>query len=193
MFKQSSSGTIRNPTKAMTNAGIPVVCSLTSQSNPRTEEECLNSIKNNVRLYADVLGDAYRAQADAYCKYVDDTIKRVTAVTSTIPESQKPRVYYVRGQSPLTVHGAFNPTRWWVEMAGGNFVTKNVQTNTYTDVTMEQVVDWNPDVIFMGRVNNTAVIVNDPKWSGINAVKTNQVYVNPCGNFYADSGSRTVP
>jgi iron complex transport system substrate-binding protein len=177
-----------DPTKAMTEAGIPVVCSLASQSNPTTAEECMNSIKADVQLYASVLGPAYQAKADAYNKYLDDCIKRITAVTSAIPASQRPGVYYVRGPGALTVHGEFSNTRWWVEMAGGNFVTKAVPTNTYTDVTMEQVINWNPDVIFMGRVNNTALIVNDPKWSGINAVKNNKVYVNPYGNFYYDSG-----
>ena len=177
-----------DPIKAMTNAGISVIVSDASKSNPTTADEMQNAIKKNIQLMASVLGSAYQAQADAYCKYIDDTVKRVTAVTSTIPETEKPLVYYIRGQSPLTVHGAYSSTRWWVEMAGGNFVTKDIQTNTYTDVTMEQVIKWNPDVIFMGRVNNTSPVVEDIKWGGINAVKNGRVYINPCGEFYWDYG-----
>jgi iron complex transport system substrate-binding protein len=177
-----------DPIKAMSDAGISVIVSDASKSNPTTSQEFISAIKNNIQLFVNVLGKAYQARGDAYCKYIDDTVKRVTSVTSKIPENEKLSVYYVRGASPLTVHGAYSNTRFWVEMAGGKFVTKDVQTNTYTDVTMEQVISWNPDVIFMGRVNSTAIIVNDKKWSGINAVKNGKVYVNPRGEFYWDSG-----
>ena len=177
-----------DPMKAMTDAGIPVIVSTAQNSNPKTANECLTGIKNGIQLFASVLGDAYQAKADDYGKYIDDAVTRVTAVTSKIPDDQKPGVYYVRGPDALTVHGAYANTRYWVEMAGGKFVTKEVLTNTYASVTMEQVINWNPDVIFMGRVNNTALVVNDQKWSGINAVKNGKVYVNPCGNFYYDNG-----
>jgi iron complex transport system substrate-binding protein len=177
-----------DPIKSMTNAGISVIVASTPQSNPTTAQEFISYLKTNAQLYAAVLGPAYQAKADAYCKYIDDTVKRVTSVTSKIPENEKPRVYYVRGPGVLTVHGAFSNTRWWVEMAGGNFVSKEVNTNSYSDVPMEQVIKWNPDVIFMGRDNDTALIVKDPKWSDINAVKNNKVYVNPNGNFYWDFG-----
>ena len=172
---------------AMINAGLVVVSTGASQAGPMTADECTNAIKANVQLFAKVMGAAYQAKADDYCKYVDDIVTRVTAVSSKIPANQRLSVYYVRGPAALTAHGAYTNTRWWVELAGGNFVTKEV-LGVIINVTMEQVINWNPDVIFMGRSNTTALIMNDPKWSGIKAVRNWKTYVNPQGEFYWDSG-----
>ncbi|ADK14782.1 MULTISPECIES: hypothetical protein [Clostridium] len=38
-------------------------------------------------------------------------------------ESEKPKVYYVRGPDALTSHGRNSYTEWYVEMAGGTLVT----------------------------------------------------------------------
>jgi iron complex transport system substrate-binding protein len=51
---------------------------------------------------------------------------------------------------------------------------------------MEQVVQWNPEYIFMGRVNNVELITQDPAWSSIQAVKNGKVYVNLKGVGVAD-------
>jgi iron complex transport system substrate-binding protein len=177
--------------KKLTDSGISVFCTLASQSNPETREEWISSAQNAIKVLASALGDNAPANADAYCKYFDDTVKRITSVTSKIPEDKRPTVYYIRGtnaSSLLTTHGKYTSTRWWMEMAGANFVTKGVESNTNATVTMEQVISWNPEVIFMGRVNNTAAVLDDPKWSGIKAVKDGRVYLSPNGEYWWESG-----
>ena len=68
-------------------------------------------------------------------------------------------------------------------------VTKDITNGIVADVSMEQVVNWNPDIILMGRVATTDPVLKDSKWSAIKAVKNGKVYVNPGGAFYSDYGS----
>jgi iron complex transport system substrate-binding protein len=179
-----------DPTKAMTDAGIPVIATLAAQSNPPSLDEWLKAQKDSIRLYANVLGESYKAKAEAYCKYYDDTVKRITAVTNKIPDNQRPRVYYL-GHGYLNVTGEFSNTRWLVQMAGGNYVSKELKTNTVADVSIEQVTTWNPDYIFLGTFTDIAKITGDPQWSGINAVKNDKVYLSPQGEFKWDYGVET--
>ena len=76
-------------------------------------------------------------------------------------------------------------------MAGGKLVSQNISQQV-PDVTMEQVISWNPDIIIMGRMNNTQLVMNDPKWKDINAVKNGKVYVNPNGVMYWDYSSEGI-
>jgi iron complex transport system substrate-binding protein len=176
------------PLEAMSNAGIPALSSLASSSLPTSAEEYVAGMKKEVNLYAETLGKNAMSRADKYCKYLDEIIERVTSVTSTLSESNKPNVYYIRGPEILTTHGKYSNTRWYVEMAGGNMLSKDLEP-TIASVDVEQVITWDPDIIMMGRLASTDPVVNDPAWSEITAVKTGKVYVNPDGVFYWDYGS----
>jgi iron complex transport system substrate-binding protein len=176
------------PLEAMSNAGIPALSSLTSASSPVSADEYINGMKEEVRLYAEVLGQNALSKAEKYCDYLDNVIERVTSVTSKLAEGEKPKVYYIRGPEVLTTHGKYSNTRWYVEMAGGNMLSKDLEP-TIASVDIEQVIAWDPDIIMMGRLGSTDPVMSDPAWSTITAVKTGNVYVNPHGVFYWDYGS----
>ncbi|MDD5748846.1 MAG: ABC transporter substrate-binding protein [Actinomycetota bacterium] len=176
------------PLQAMTNAGIPALAALTSESALTTAENFIKGFKEETNLYAKVLGKDAESRAKKYFKYLDDVVERVTSVTKKLSESEKPRVYYVRGPELLSTHGKCSNTRWYVEMAGGNLVSKGLET-LIPSVSIEQVIAWDPDIILMGRLNSTEPIMKDPAWSRIKAVKNDKVYVNPNGVFYWDYSS----
>ncbi|MBU2513183.1 ABC transporter substrate-binding protein [bacterium] len=177
------------PVKKMSDSGIPVICALGSSTKPHTIDEFVLSVKNEVRLYGEVLGKEAQQRAREYSDYFDEKVNRVLSVTTKIPDSKKPKVYYVRGPDVLTTHGSGSNTQWYVEMAGGNLITKDTKIKNFGKVSIEQVLVWDPDIIMMGRLNSTDAIINSPKWKTITAVKKNQVYVNPQGHFYWDYGS----
>jgi iron complex transport system substrate-binding protein len=182
------------PLEKMTGSGIPVVVTqltLSPSQRPATIDQFRNVIKDEVRLFGNVLGPSAQQRADEYSAYFDQKADQILAVTSKIPDSQKPKVYYVRGPKALTTHGQYTYTYWWVTMAGCKLVSENV-SQTLTDVSMEQVVSWDPDIIIMGRVNNTNLITDDPKWKEVSAVKNGKVYVNPQGVMYWDYSSEGI-
>lgn len=177
------------PVSKMTSAGIPVITIQVSSGNPTNAKDFVNFEKQEVQVFGSVLGAEAKKKADDWCKYFDEKVNYVTSRTSKLKENEMPKVYYVRGPEALTVHGKNSYTEWYVEMAGGNLVTKNTPKEIMDTVTMEQVIVWNPDVILMGRVDNTELITKDPKWENVKAVKDGKVFVNPDGVFSWDYSS----
>jgi len=59
-------------------------------------------------------------------------------------------------------------------------------------VTIETIMEWDPDIIFMGRMNDTAIITENEAWSGITAVENGAVYLCPSGVFNWDYSGEGV-
>lgn len=180
------------PLQNMTAANIPVVVTQQSTHNPSSVKEFQAYAKKEVSVFANSLGGQAPAAAKQWESYFDFKIKYVTSRTAKLTDAEKPKVYYVRGPDALTSHGRNSYTEWYVEMAGGILVTKDSKEEMMTHPSMEDVLKWNPDVIFMGRVDNTALIYNDPKWQTVKAVQDKKVYVNPDGVCSWDYGSQGV-
>lgn len=51
----------------------------------------------------------------------------------------------------------------------------------YAEVTLEQVCEWNPEVIFVQDryIDDLDIIKSDPGWAEVDAVKNNKLYVAP--------------
>lgn len=179
----------KQPVDKMMAAGIPVIATQVSSGNPTSAKDFVEFQKKEVQIFGNVLGPEAKQKADQWCAYFDEKVNYVMSRTGKLKASEKPSVYYVRGPEALTVHGRNSYTEWYIEMAGGDLVSKNTAKEILDTVTMEQVLAWNPDVIFMGRVDNTDLIMKDPKWSDIKAVKDGKVYVNPNGVMVWDYSS----
>ncbi|WP_337237849.1 ABC transporter substrate-binding protein, partial [Proteus faecis] len=52
------------------------------------------------------------------------------------------------------------------------------------DVSLEQVIHANPDVIVTMYARDTEIIKNAPEWQSISAVREGRVYTNPKGLFW---------
>ena len=177
------------PIQSMTAAGIPVISTVANDKEPATMAGFIAFRKQEVQTYASVLGPEAQARADEYNAYFDEKVNYVTSRTGNLTDAQKPKVYYVEGPSSLNTFGANSYPQRYIELAGGIAVTQNITPQGVATVTMEQILQWNPDVVFMGRVNNTSLIMNDPKWKDVNAVKNGSVYVNPNGVMVWDYGA----
>ena len=188
--------------KAMTAAGIPVICSVGNNTS-------IESLKTLLNVYAQVLGTPEAIQkAQDYAAYFDQKESYVTSITSNISDSQKPKVYVTSG-IPLRTRGGNSIMRDTVEKAGGIYVAKDAPQGTNT-ISYEQLLQWNPDIIIIDHApdlpdpsssatSNTSdasaiydQIMNDPQMQSINAVKNHQVYVSPTGAFFWDAGQQGI-
>ena len=73
-----------------------------------------------------------------------------------------------------------------IDIAGGdNVADPSSQGNTSTgvQVSIEQVIKWNPDVIITTEPDFYAKVYSDPNWGQINAVKNKEVYLSPQSPF----------
>lgn len=175
--------------KQITDLGIPVV---------QLKITDLESLKECVRLTGTIVGGEAKANAEKYISYLDEKMKMISEVTSKIPQDQKPKILHIASFSPLTVDGTDAIITSGIEIAGGINVADITGKSKTTS--LEQVFQWNPDMILMGRVlsgnglNNSAQvsdtdaskIMNDPIWNQLNAVKAGKVFINPDGGFSWD-------
>jgi iron complex transport system substrate-binding protein len=148
-------------------AKVPVVC-ISAGNSPQ-------EFYKGLRLVAKILGR--EAQAENVIAYFQ---AKIQDATNRIPKNQSaPRVYLADWAYRYGV-GWTTSTYWPLEVAGGTNVAKEAGLNTtYFEVSKEQIIQWNPDIIFIhgykGR-SSAEAIMNDPALKSVKAVKHGKVY-----------------
>ncbi|MBV7388753.1 ABC transporter substrate-binding protein [Pasteurellaceae bacterium TAE3-ERU1] len=157
-------------------AGIPAVLVMFQD---------FDGLRKSVQITADVLGEKAQKVAKEYIKVLDDNIQYVSDKVSTISEKDRPTVLHiVAGNNLLRVDGGKSMIGDWITTAGGKNALPD-QANM-ADVTMEEIVRVNPDVIIVDndpKGEGVAKVMSDEVWKSINAVKNGRVYANPLGVF----------
>jgi iron complex transport system substrate-binding protein len=131
------------------------------------------------RLVGKVLGK--EEEAEELISFMEEEIAKVTEVTSEIPDDEKPKVYLMfwpsGGRVTRTVAN-YEP----LDIAGGINVAKGWTSAPYSvDVSKEQIIKWNPDIIlvhshFFHQISIEDVVFSDPVLQTTNAVKNRTVY-----------------
>jgi iron complex transport system substrate-binding protein len=118
------------------------------------------------------------AQADAMVKDVFQQRALVARRLHDIPEDQQVRVYMANPD--LTTYGSGKYTGLMMQHAGAvNVAAKDIQG--FKQVSIEDVLKWNPAVIFVQERYPDVVqqILTSPQWQAIDAVKHKRVYLMP--------------
>jgi iron complex transport system substrate-binding protein len=109
-----------------------------------------------------------------YCfRTLDVITNRIAGVTA----AQRPRVYYARGPRGLTtgLGGSINVET--IELLGHNVAGGT--SGGLANVSLEQVLLWNPDVIVTIDRQFAETVRGDPAWTGVKAVKDGRVHLSP--------------
>lgn len=180
-------------TPVLEEAGIPYVVTQCSGAVPYSEVEgFLDFQKAEVMAIANAFGDGAEIQGQDWCDYFDEKVNYVRSRTDSIPEDERPIVYYARSDEGLVTFSQNSYPHYLVELAGGYYVAKDTPVEMNSNLTIEKIMEWNPDIIFMGRMNDTAIITENPAWSGIKAVEDGAVYLCPSGVFNWDYSGESV-
>jgi len=171
-------------------AGIRTACGFSPQKRPGTIEKYSDNFKRQMSFFGELLGADAKIRADRYCEYFDKKTGQIRSITSKINPEDRPAVYYGgRAGNPLSSQGKASVMHWNTEISGGNFLTRSMDNN-FVEVNMEQILSWDPDVIFLGGFCSSADIVKDnPAWASLRAVKNGKVYLIPQGVFSWDFAS----
>ncbi|MCP1104636.1 ABC transporter substrate-binding protein [Serratia nevei] len=168
-------------------AGIPVVAvSLRREAadqagkmNPRLGDEdraYTLGLQDGIRLIGQVMGR--QPQAEALIKDVIQQRALVAERLRDLPENQRVRVYMANPD--LTTYGAGKYTGLMMRHAGAvNVAAKEIQG--FKQVSIEDVLKWNPAVIFVQERYPDVVkqILTSAQWQPIDAVKNKRVYLMP--------------
>ncbi|WP_410016794.1 ABC transporter substrate-binding protein [Sodalis sp. C49] len=169
------------------SAGIPVIAVSLRQDQPgeqgklnpamTDEEEAYNQgLRQGIRLIAEVVNR--RDQGEALINYTFSARARTDDRLKDIPADKRIRVYMANPE--LTTYGAGKYTGLMMRHAGALNVAA-ASISGFKQVSMEQVLAWDPQVIFVqDRYPEVVQQINgDPAWQSVDAVKHHRVYLMP--------------
>ena len=118
-----------------------------------------------------------QAEAERFARHAEDTFKAVAGRIASIAPNARPRVYYARGPRGLVtgLGGSINVET--IEILAQNVAGAN--RGGLANVSIEQVLLWNPDVIVTIDQDFAASVRHDPAWASIKAVRDNRVHLSP--------------
>lgn len=165
-------------------AGIPAVGFSTTIAQYNTIETVNSWIK--------LLGEIFQQEdkAAGITEYGREVYNQIQVRVKDIPKKDKPRVLilfkYSDTQCQTSGRNFFG--QFWCDATGAVNVASSL--NGMADINMEQVYEWNPDIIYITNFsrytpedlyNNKALSRHD--WSGVKAVKEHRVYKYPLGMY----------
>ncbi|OCG07556.1 hypothetical protein A9G13_04800 [Gilliamella sp. wkB178] len=141
------------------------------------EETTYNEgLKEGILLIGEVLNA--QSEAKSLIDYVFKNRQIVTEHLKNIPPEKRIRVYMANPD--LTTYGSGKYTGLMMEHAGAiNVAATTIQG--FKQVTIENVMQWNPQVIFVQNRYPQVVdsILADSLWQNIDAVKQKRIYLMP--------------
>jgi iron complex transport system substrate-binding protein len=145
----------------------------------------IEGMKKHIAAVGSVLGK--EKEATDLNSFIDNEVKKVTDISSTIPDSEKKKVYYAtrgamkgfydakEGRDFTRTDNKYEP----MTLAGGINVAKDAADGN-VNVGIEQIIAWNPDVILVAcsspEDSGVDFILQAPELQSIKAVKEGKVY-----------------
>ncbi|MBO9101128.1 MULTISPECIES: iron ABC transporter substrate-binding protein [unclassified Rhizobium] len=130
-----------------------------------------------LRLVGELLGVEGRAKLLA--DYSDTVITTLNDKLGAIPTDKRPKVYYGRGPEGLETGLSGSINLEILEATGATNVAAAAGTGGLTQVSLEQILSWNPDTILAASGKFAKAVKSDPLWANIEAVKNKRVFVAP--------------
>lgn len=133
-------------------------------------------------------------------QYSTEIYNMIQETVSTVEQPQKILFLYQYDENAMITSSSRFFGEWWAKAAGGVNVASDVQAETANaKITMENVYEWNPDVIIITNFTkatpddlyNNAIGTDD--WSTVKAVQDHRVYKMPMGTYRTYTPSSDTP
>ena len=142
--------------------------------DPKTLDEVLESIT----LVGEVTGKG--EEASQLVTEMRNRIKAVTDKTDSLPEAQRPRVFYITWHDPLMTPGSDTRHNELIRMAGGTNTARDL--TGYAAISLEAVIKADPQVIIAGvgmgsgKDSPFQYVRTEPRLRNVDARINNRVY-----------------
>ena len=117
---------------------------------------------------------------------------RIQERVSGLEESERKNVLFLfqYDENTMITSGSSFFGQWWCDASGALNAANSVEAdNSNAAITMEQVYEWNPDVIVITNFTKTQPedllnnAIGDDDWSSVKAVVNGEVYKMPLGTY----------
>lgn len=126
-------------------------------------------------------------------EYAARTITATQELAKAVTKEDKKSVYMALGDNGLSTNAKGSYHAQVLECVGAENVAEiqGGSTGGGTEISLEQLLLWNPDVIITDKETTYHTIISDPSWAVCRAVKEGQVYKIPTApfNFISDPPS----
>ena len=131
-----------------------------------------------LRSLGSILGVDGRAELLA--GRTEATFAEVGRVVQATPAAQRPRVYLARRANGLETGDRGSINTEIIESAGGvNVVEAGRESGGLVNVSLEQILQWNPDTIITTDRNFADQAKAGPAWSDVEAVRRGRIFLGP--------------
>lgn len=166
-------------------AGIPAV----AISASKWEYNAIETLNHWIDLLSEMFPENDKAEI---CRnYSDEVYTMIQEKTQAIPADEQEEVFFLfqYSDSNITTSGKQFFGQYWADAIGAKNVGEELATDNSTAVSMEQIYDWNPSLIFITNFNsaqpddiyNNTISTYD--WSAISAIENQRVYKMPLGMY----------
>ncbi len=132
---------------------------------------------DTLTILGELLGVEARAgQLADYTRHIETELQDGL---KTIPTHERPKVYYGRGPKGLETGLAGSINMEILQAAGAVNVAAAAGEGGLTQVSPEQVLAWNPQIILTNSVPFIDAVKTDQRWRNVEAVEKNRVYFTP--------------
>lgn len=131
-------------------------------------------------IIAEVLGTDYaKAQAQKYINLLKNYRENAVKLVADIDEADIPTVLILGGADTLEAFGPSSFEYYWASQLRLNFIVPPSDTATKVTLTMEQVYEYDPDIIIFEGWTDVEELYEDPAWVGLRAAKNHMLLDAP--------------
>lgn len=179
------------------NADIPAV----GISPSKWDYDILETYDQWVSLLAQIFPDNSQV-SDKVASYSKEVYDQVQETVKDIPQEEKKKVLFLfqYDDQQMVTSGKHFFGQFWCDAVGALNVAEEIEVdNSNAIINMEQVYQWNPDVIIITNFTPTQPedlynnAVGGDDWSSVKAVQDEQVYKMPLGTYRSYTPSSDTP
>ena len=168
------------------NAGLTAV----AFSATKWKFNCTETFNEWMNLLDHIYPEHAGNREELIKKYSSDTYNKIQDTVKNVEEKQKVLFLFQYDENAMITSSSKFFGQWWCDAVGAVNVAKDVPAEkTNAVITMEQVYEWDPDVIVITNFTqakpddlyNNAIGSDD--WSNVSAVKNKRVYKMPLGTY----------
>jgi iron complex transport system substrate-binding protein len=143
------------------------------------------------RLLAGILG--VKERGEALAQATEAIFARVDRVLEAVPDTKRPKIYLARGPEGLESGSRGSINTEIIERVGGiNVVTGWREKGGIVNVSPEQLLAWQPDIVVTMEPRFASSVADKPVWAAVPAVAAGRVYLAPTLPFGFIDGPPSV-
>ncbi|MGN1023200.1 MAG: ABC transporter substrate-binding protein [Lachnospiraceae bacterium] len=170
------------------NAGLPAV----GVSATKWNYDCITTYNEWINLLNEIYPDIGSSRQSLIQDYSTQKYDEIQEKVADIADEDRQKVLFLfqYDDSTMITSGKSFFGQWWCDAVGAKNVAEDITLdNSNATISMEQVYDWNPDVIIITNFTQTQPedlynnAIGDDDWSTVKAVQDHRVYKMPLGSY----------